>query len=113
LPEFGHCLPHHDKSRRVPAVVNVRHEVAIVERRRRLGGAIDVPWITDYVTGSGVVPLKQEPVVPAQLRHLAERGLDARAGLRPADQFEVVSRDDGPEVYTNVGARGVRPETGG
>ncbi len=105
--QFRHGLPDHDQARRVPAIVDVRHEVTIVEHRSRLRRAVDVSGIPDHVAIGRVVPLVQEPVVPLQLLDLGQRGPDQGVGPRPADQAEVTGRHHGPQVDADVGRRGV------
>ena len=111
VAEFGHGLPDHDQPRGVPAVVHVGDEEAVVEGRRGLG-AVTLARVGQHVAVGGVVPLVQEAVVPLQVRHLGEGGLDPGPGLRLADQAEVTGRDHGPQVDPDVGGRGVPAEAG-
>ena len=113
VAELGQGLPDHDQARCVPAVVDVGDEVAVVECRRGLGGAIDVAGVSDHVAGGGVVPLVQESVEPPQVLHLGQRGLDQGGCLRPADQAEVLGRDHRPQVHPDIGGGGVSAVAGG
>ena len=106
VAELRQGLPDHDQARRVPAVVHVGDEEAVVERRGGLG-AVALAGIADHVAGGVSYHWYRNPLYRFRCDTSVRVASSLAAGLRLADQPKVPGRDHRPQVHADVGGRGV------